>query len=142
MAKSTGIIIDGDNLAKLQLEEENQGLAEDDPQKGAFIQEWIAKEEVVFSRVTPSQKLTIVDACQRAGHVVTVIGDGVNDSAAIKKADVGIAMGSGSEIAQNAADMLILDDKIESIVNGIEEGRLVFDNLKKSIAYSLSSNIP
>jgi len=142
MAKSTGIVIHGDELAKRHLEEEKLGLAEDDPAKGAFIQEWISKPEVVFARTTPSQKLLIVAACQKAGHVVAVTGDGVNDSPAIKKADIGIAMGSGSDVAKNAADMLLLDDNFSSIVNGVEEGRLIFDNLKKSIAYTLSSNIP
>ena len=104
--------------------------------------DWIRKEEVVFARTTPSQKLLIVDACQRLGHVVAVTGDGVNDSPAIKQADIGIAMGSGSDVARNAADMLLLDDNFSSIVSGVEEGRLIFDNLKKSIAYTLSSNIP
>lgn len=113
-----------------------------DVEKNRFLVDWISKPEVVFARTTPSQKLMIVDACQRAGHIVGVTGDGVNDSPAIKKADIGVAMGSGSDVAKNAADIIILDDNFNSIVKGVEEGRLIFDNLKKSIAYPLSSNIP
>jgi sodium/potassium-transporting ATPase subunit alpha len=133
-------VIHGDELAKAHAADE--ALEETEIEKGRVLLDWLSKPEVVFARTTPSQKLLIVEACQKLGHVVAVTGDGVNDSPAIKQADIGVAMGSGSDVAQNAADMILLDDNFSSIVNGVEEGRLIFDNLKKSIAYTVTHNTP
>jgi sodium/potassium-transporting ATPase subunit alpha len=94
-------------------------------------------DEIVFARTTPEHKLRIVQECQQRKHVVAVTGDGVNDAPALKKSDVGIAMGSGADVAREAAHIVLTDSKFSSIVVGIENGRMSFDNLKKVILYLL-----
>ncbi len=95
-------------------------------------------EKTVFSRVTPTDKLHIVESLKRQGEFVAVTGDGVNDSPAIKAAHIGIAMGSGTDVSKETADMIILDDNFSSIVNGVEEGRCAYSNIRK-VSYFLLS---
>ncbi len=103
----------------------------------------IAKKEIVFARTSPENKLTIVKEFTKAGHVTAMTGDGVNDSPALKQAAIGVAMGlNGSDVAREAADIVLLDDNFASIVVGIREGRLLFSNLKKSVAYTLAHLVP
>lgn len=123
----TGVVVTGNDLSSL------------DDDDWEYI---LTRNGIVFSRTLPAQKQDIVAKLQSRDEVVAVTGDGVNDSPALKKADVGIAMGTGSEIAKEAADLILMDDNFASIVKGVEEGRLIFSNLKKSIAYTLTSNIP
>jgi P-type Ca2+ transporter type 2C len=103
----------------------------------------ILKEPVIFARMAPDQKMRIVSCLKDEGYIVAVTGDGVNDAPALKKADIGVALGMhANDVAKEAANMIILDDNFASIVAGIEEGRAVYANIKRFVTYIFASNVP
>ncbi|MBN1317866.1 MAG: cation-transporting P-type ATPase, partial [Anaerolineales bacterium] len=105
--------------------------------------EAIVQDNVLFARVSPEHKLRVVAAFQRRGEIVAVTGDGVNDGPALRKADIGIAMGkTGTDVAREAADIILTNDDFSAIVDAIEEGRAIFRNIRKFMTYILASNIP
>jgi len=135
VGRRIGLIRDG--TAKAIEGAELQQMSDDD------LRTILSEEQVVFSRMTPEQKLRIVTVLQGRGEVVAVTGDGVNDAPALRKADIGIAMGRrGTDVAREAADMVLLDDNFASIVAAVEEGRAVYANIKKFVTYIFASNVP
>ena len=141
-------IITGDSALTTATIAEKVGLSgkiiEGGELEGLSNKKWdeVVRTRTIFARVTPQQKLKIVETLKNQGEVVAVTGDGVNDILALKRADIGVAMGRrGSDVARDSSDMVLLDDNFSSIVKAVRQGRRVFDNLKKSLKFLLAANV-
>jgi Ca2+-transporting ATPase len=130
IARNVGLIKDGE----LVLEgEELAGMSDEELQAKV-------KQTAVFSRIRPQDKLRIVRALQAAGEITAMIGDGVNDAPALKRANIGVVVGSATDVAKETADLILLDNNFRTIVAAIEEGRVIFENIRKVVAYTLSNS--
>ena len=128
LAKDVGQVASGEEVEKVY-------------RRGRDAFDEFVSQKLVFARVTPLQKLHIVNSLKRQGEFVAVTGDGVNDAPALKSANIGVAMGSGTDIARETADMIIVDDNFKSIVAGVKEGRVAYANIRKIIFFLISCNI-
>ena len=146
------VLITGDNKLTAEAIARAAGVVEGEPvviegpdlnkMDRAELKEILKNQEIIFARTAPKHKMDIVMALKEMGEVVAVTGDGVNDAPALKEADIGIAMGAGTDVAKEASDVILIDDNFKSIVDAVMEGRTVFDNIKKFVTYILTSNIP
>lgn len=147
----TTIMITGDYLETAYAIGEELGIAtsKDQAIMGRELNEMspeqiqqIVKEKRIFARVSPENKVQLVDALRANGEIVAMTGDGVNDAPAIKRADIGISMGiTGTDVAKNTADVILTDDNFATIVNAVEEGRIIYSNIKKFVSFLLSCNV-
>ena len=140
------VMITGDHRLTARAISEELGIGNGDVIEGAELEK-MSEEQLhdriddvsVFARVTAEHKVRIVEALKRRGHIVAMTGDGVNDAPALKAADIGVAMGkTGTEVTKEASDMVIADDNFATIVGAVEEGRRIYDNIRKGTSYLLS----
>lgn len=129
------------NLGMVETEDQAMMGAELDDMSDEELRE-VVKKTKVYARVSPDHKVRIVTALKENGHITSMTGDGVNDALALKKADIGVAMGiTGTDVAKNTAEVILTDDNFATIVNAVEEGRIIFSNIKKFVFFLLSCNI-